>query len=66
MSTYGDSHDSKMEAEDIEYVMGELKKSEESLRGHSRNKVRAKKHEASGRKGNRTIKGRSSCGVCNR
>lgn len=39
MNTYGDSRDSQMEAEDIEYVMNELKKSEESLRNHSRNKV---------------------------
>lgn len=39
MSTYGDSRGSKMEAEDTEYVMDELKKSEESLRSHSRSKV---------------------------
>jgi len=39
VNTYGDSRDSQMEAEDIEYVMNELNKSEESLRNHSRNKV---------------------------
>ncbi|XP_025268861.1 uncharacterized protein LOC105253346 [Camponotus floridanus] len=38
VNTYGDSRDSQMEAEDIEYVMNELNKSEESLRNHSRNK----------------------------
>lgn len=39
MSTYGDSRDSKMEVEDTEYVMDELKKSEESLGSHNRSKV---------------------------
>ncbi|XP_071644479.1 uncharacterized protein [Temnothorax longispinosus] len=38
VSTYGDSRDSRMEAEDTKYVMDELKKSEESLR--SRNKCK--------------------------
>lgn len=38
VSTYG-SQGSKMEAEDTKYVMDELRKSEESLRSHSRNKV---------------------------
>lgn len=39
MNTYGDNRDSQMEAEDIKYMMDELKKSEESLRNHSRSKV---------------------------
>ncbi|KAL6447065.1 hypothetical protein ACFW04_001430 [Cataglyphis niger] len=38
VNTYGDSRDSQMEAEDIKYMIDELKKSEESLRNHSRNK----------------------------
>ncbi|XP_014485504.1 PREDICTED: uncharacterized protein LOC106750014 [Dinoponera quadriceps] len=39
VSTYSDSRDSKMEAEDTEYVMNELNKSEESLRSsHSGSK----------------------------
>lgn len=41
MSTYGDSRDSQIEAEDTRYVMDELKKSEELLRSHSRCKVSA-------------------------
>lgn len=32
-----------MEAEDIKYVMDELKKSEESLRNHNRSKVSNRK-----------------------
>lgn len=43
MNTYGDNRDSQMEAEDIKYVMDELKKSEESLRNHNRNKVNIRK-----------------------
>lgn len=39
VSTYGDSINSKMEAEDTRYVIDELKKSQESLENHSRQKV---------------------------
>ncbi|XP_029174383.1 hapless 2 [Nylanderia fulva] len=38
VNTYGDNRDSQMEVEDIKYVMDELKKSEESLRNHTRSK----------------------------
>jgi hypothetical protein len=47
VSTYGhDSQGSKMEAEDTKYVMDELRRSEESLRSHSRNKVSGSNKEA--------------------
>jgi len=47
VSTYGhDSQGSKMEAEDTKYVMDELRRSEESLRSHSRNKVSNSNKEA--------------------
>lgn len=45
MSIYGDSRDSRMEAEDTKYVMDELKKSEESLRSRAKRKVRSKRNE---------------------
>lgn len=45
MSIYGDSRDSRMEAEDTKYVMDELKKSEESLRSRTKRKVRNKRDE---------------------
>lgn len=48
VSTYGDSRDSKMEVEDTEYVIDELKKSEESLRSHNRSKVSAMKRRKVG------------------
>lgn len=39
VSTYGDSINSKMEAEDTKYVIDELKKSQESLQNLNRYKV---------------------------
>lgn len=45
MSIYGDSRDSRMEAEDTKYVIDELKKSEESLRSRTKRKVRSERDE---------------------
>lgn len=39
VSTYGDSINSQMEAEDTKYVIDELKKSQESLQNYNKYKV---------------------------